>query len=166
MERELERSEHWGALRFVPHERASALEDGDGWVVPTSPGRGPGRLAPEDMLVAPLYDGAGELRGTLAIDEPVDGRRPGEKRRRVLERFAGLASRAVLSAVGARSLAAQVAMAETVKSIVRTTSAQLSLAGLLEASERTLREGFGAERAWIKTVADPDVSPRSSCPRT
>ncbi len=52
-------------------------------------------------------------------------------------------------------------MADTVKSIVRTTSAQLSLAGLVEASERTLLEGFGAQRVWIKTVPVADAE-RSS----
>ncbi|MCW2817412.1 MAG: ATP-binding region, ATPase domain protein [Marmoricola sp.] len=159
MTRELDRAEHWGILRFVPHELATAAEEGDGWIVPAgTPSDAPDAWHPEDMLVAPLYDDQGVLRGTLAIDEPDDGRRPGPDRRKVLERFARLASRSVLSAVEREALAAQVAMAETVKSIVRTTSAQLSLAGLLEASERTLLEGFGAERLWIKTVADHEAS--------
>ena len=159
MTRELDRAEHWGSLRFVPHEIATAAEEGDGWIVPAgTPSDAPDAWHPEDMLVAPLYDEQGVLRGTLAIDEPVDGRRPGPERRHVLQRFAGLASRSVLSAVEREALAAQVAMAETVKSIVRTTSAQLSLAGLLEASERTLLEGFGAERVWIKTVGEAEAS--------
>ena len=159
MTRELDRAEHWGTLRFVPHELATAREEGDGWIVPEgTPSDAPDAWHPEDMLVAPLHDAQGVLRGTLAIDEPVDGRRPGPERRQVLERFARLASRSVMSAVERESLAAQVAMAETVKSIVRTTSAQLSLTGLLEASERTLLEGFGAERLWIKTVADHETS--------
>ena len=84
-----------------------------------------------DMLVAPLYDAQGVLRGTLAIDEPLDGRRPAPDRRRVLERFASMAGRAVLASVERESLAEQVMMADTVKEIVRTTSAQLSLDGLL-----------------------------------
>ena len=111
------------------------------------------------MLVAPLYDAHGVLRGTLAIDEPLDGRLPDLERRRVLEKFAVLAARAVLASVERESLAEQVAMADTVKAIVRTTSAQLSLGGLLEASEQTLLDGFAAQRLWIKTVADDDQSP-------
>src|SRR5205823_4000881 len=111
---------------------------------------------PMDMLVAPLYDDQGELRGTLAIDVPRDGLRPDAERRRVLERFAGLAARAVASALERESLAAQVAMADTVKSIVRNSSAQLSLDGLLQASERTLLDGFEAQHLWIKTIAEED----------
>ena len=119
---------------------------------------------PMDMLVAPLYDAHGVLRGTLAIDEPLDGRLPDLERRRVLEKFAVLAARAVLASVERESLAEQVAMADTVKAIVRTTSAQLSLSGLLEASEQTLLDGFAAQRLWIKTVADDDQSPTDYLP--
>ena len=152
---ELELAEDWGMLQFVPHERGTAGPETGGWIVPdVAVSDAPDAWHPMDMLVAPLYDERGELCGTLAIDEPVDGKRPDSERRRVLERFAALAGRAVLSAVERESLAEQVAMANTVKSIVRTTSAQLSLDGLLKASERTLLDGFQAQRLWIRTVAD------------
>jgi len=152
---ELELAEDWGMLQFVPHERGSTGTGIGGWIVPdVVVSDAPDAWHPMDMLVAPLYDEQGQLCGTLAIDEPVDGRRPGPERRQVLERFAALAARAVLSAVERESLAEQVAMANTVKSIVRTTSAQLSLDGLLKASERTLLDGFAAQRLWIRTVAD------------
>ena len=150
-------AEDWGPLRFVPHERGSTGLDGAGWVVPdVAISDLPDAWHPMDMLVAPLYDELGELRGTLAIDVPRNGRRPDAEHRTVLERFAGLAARAVSSALEAEALAEQVAMAETVKRIVRNSTAQLSLAGLLESSQDTLRDGFGAEHVWIKTVADDD----------
>ena len=71
----------------------------------------------------------------------------------------------LLELIGLQELAAEIvvgggvsrisnAMADTVKSIVRTSSAQLSLDGLLRASEQTLLEGFEAQHLWIKTVAD------------
>lgn len=149
---ELQLADDWGSLQFVPHERGDA--GSGGWVVPdVEVSDDPDAWHPLDMLVAPLYDAQGELRGTLAIDEPIDGRRPDAERRRVLERFAGLASRAVLSAVERESFLEQVAMADTVKEIVRTTSAQLSLDGLLDESRRTLLDGFSAQQVWIKTVA-------------
>ncbi len=151
---ELLLADDWGRLQFVPHERSDDGNGNGGWVVPdVAVSDDPDAWHPLDMLVAPLYDAHGELRGTLAIDEPVDGRRPDAERRRVLERFAGLASRAVLSAVERESFLEQVAMADTVKEIVRTTSAQLSLDGLLDESRRTLLEGFDAQQVWIKTVA-------------
>ena len=121
---------------------------------------------PMDMLVAPLYDGHGVLRGTLAIDEPLDGRRPDLERRRVLEKFAVLAARAVLASVERESLAEQVAMADTVKAIVRTSSAQLSLGGLLEASEQTLLEGFAAQRCGSRPSRTTTSRRPTTCPTT
>jgi signal transduction histidine kinase len=156
---ELAVAEDWGLLRFVPHERGSAGPEGAGWVIPEIEMLDdPDAWHPMDMLVAPLYDEQGELCGTLAIDLPHNGRRPDAERRHVLERFAELAARAVLSALERESLAEQVAMANTVKSIVRTSSAQLSLEGLLHASERTLLDGFGAQHLWIKAAADEHQS--------
>jgi signal transduction histidine kinase len=153
---ELRGSEDWGSLRFLPHERSSIGAEG-GWIVPdVAISTDPDAWHPLDMLVAPLYDDSGELRGVLAFDEPVDGKRPGPERRRVLERFAALASRAVLSAVERDAFAEQVAMANMVKEIVRTTSAQLGLDGLLAASEHTLVEGFRASGLWIQTIIEED----------
>lgn len=161
---ELVRAEDWGSLQFVPHDRSSVGAEG-GWIVPDVViSDGPDAWHPLDMLVAPLYDAAGELRGTLAIDEPVDGRRPDSGRREVLERFAALASRAVLSAVERDAFAEQVAMAEMVKEVVRTTSTQLSLDGLLSASEATLVEGFRASGLWIQTVVEEDRGGRMYTP--
>src|ERR1700710_948961 len=102
---ELAVAEDWGLLRFVPHERGSTGPEGAGWVIPEIEVLDePDAWHPMDMLVAPLYDEHGELRGTLAIDLPDNGRRPDEERRRVLERFAELAARAVLSALERESL--------------------------------------------------------------
>lgn len=162
---ELTLAEDWGSLRFVPHKRGTVGPVEGGWIVPNVVvSDAPDAWHPLDMLVAPLYDEQGELRGTLAIDEPVDGRRPGPERRRVLERFAALASRAVLSAVERDAFAEQVAMANTVKDVVRTTSAQLSLDGLLTASERTLVEGFRANGLWIQTIIEEDRGGRMYTP--
>ncbi|SDR83251.1 Signal transduction histidine kinase [Nocardioides scoriae] len=151
---ELLLADDWGGLQFVPHERGSSPDEG-GWVVPdVVVSDAPDAWHPLDMLVAPLYDDQGVLRGTLAFDEPVDGRRPDAVRRRTLERFAGLASRAVLSAVERETFLEQVAMADTVKEIVRTTSAQLSLEGLIQESKRTLLDGFDAQQVWIKAIVE------------
>ena len=162
---ELELAEDWGVLQFVPHERGTSRSAESGWIVPPMAIRDvPNAWHPTDMLVAPLYDEQGELRGILAIDEPLDGLRPGPEHRRVLERFAALASRAVLSEVERESFGEQVAMAKTVKEIVRTTSAQLSFDGLLAASERTLVEGFSANGLWIQTIVEDDRGGRMYTP--
>ncbi len=161
---ELLLAEDWGVLQFVPHERSSAGAE-NGWIVPdVAISDAPDAWHPLDMLVAPLYDEHGELRGTLAMDEPIDGRRPDVHRRRVLERFAALASRAVLSAVERDAFAEQVAMAEMVKEVVRTTSAQVSLDGLLAASESALVQGFRASGLWIQTIVEEDHGGRMCTP--
>ena len=46
---------------------------------------------PLDLLVAPLYDDEGDLRGPLAVDLPINGRRPGEAQRAVLNKYAAQA---------------------------------------------------------------------------
>ncbi len=157
MVEEIALSDDWGILRFVPHEKGTVGEHA-GWVVrrsrssraPTPGTRWTSSSPPcttrTASCAAPGHRRAGRRTPTRCRAPPGAG---------ALRR---LASRSVLSAVERESLAAQVAMADTVKSIVRTTSAQLSLAGLVEASERTLLEGFGAQRVWIKTVADAERS--------
>src|SRR6476659_7989411 len=80
--REIEKADDWGLLRFVPHERLDFdTDDTWGWVPDIAPSADPDAWHPLDLLIAPLYDEQGVLRGTLAIDLPEDGRRPGEARR-------------------------------------------------------------------------------------
>ena len=157
MREELGLAESWGVFHFISHQHAPPRSHGHEWVVPTGPMiEASNAWHPRDMLVAPIYDDDGELRGVLTLDEPADGLRPDADCRRVLEGFAAPASRAVLSAVERELFAEQVAMSETVKEIVRTTSAQLNLRGLLGACERSLVEGFRADALWIQTVIDED----------
>lgn len=159
---ELQVAEHWGVLRFIPHERLAEVDDQAGWVVfpNTTAVDAPDAWHPLDMLVAPLYDAEGALRGTLSIDVPEDGRRPGPEQRRILERYAVVAGRAVVTAIERERLAEQVAMANTVKTIVRKTSAQLSLIGLLEACEQALVEGFRARGMWLQTFGEAEGEAR------
>ncbi|MCA9572042.1 MAG: hypothetical protein KC656_29590, partial [Myxococcales bacterium] len=113
LSRELEKADDWGMFRFVPHERldASAGEEW-GWVPDIEPIDDPDAWHPLDLLTAPLYDDSGVLRGTLAIDLPVDGRRPGEAQRAVLNTYAEQARQSVIVALEREELADQVRMAE------------------------------------------------------
>ena len=161
---ELKLAEWWGTLAFVAHVAGSVASE-EGWIVSDKEIiDAPNAWHPLDMLVAPLYDAQGNLFGTLAIDDPIDGLRPGRERRRVLERFAALAGRAVSSALERKSFAEQAAMANTVKEIVRTTSTQLSLAGLLASSESTLVKGFHADGMWLQTVVQVEHPSRLYTP--
>jgi signal transduction histidine kinase len=156
--RELEKADDWGLLRFVPHERLDA-EAGDtwGWVPDIDPiDDTEDAWHPLDLLVAPLYDDAGDLRGSLAIDLPVDGRRPGQAQRAVLNQYAEQARRAVLVALERERLAERVRMADAARRIVRTATAQLSLDRIVADSREALVEGFRAAGMWLQTFDRDD----------
>ena len=99
---ELEHAEDWGMFQFVPHESLDPESESWGWVPDLEPGAGPDAWHPMDLLVAPLYGPNGELRGTLSIDCPSDGRRPDEAHRRILNRYSEQAARALYIASSGR----------------------------------------------------------------
>lgn len=149
---EIDKADDWGLFRFVPHERLdAAVGDAWGWVPDVIPLDGPDAWHPLDLLTAPLFDDEGVLRGTLAIDLPVDGRRPGEAQRRVLQTYAEQARRAVLTTLEREALAEQVRLADAARSIVRNASAQLSMERILADSQQALVEGFQAQGMWLQT---------------
>jgi signal transduction histidine kinase len=153
LSREIAKADDWGLLRFVPHER---LDPGAGeqwgWVPDVDPiDDAPDAWHPLDLLIAPLYDHEGVLRGTLAIDLPSDGRRPGEAQRAVLNTYAEQARQAVLVALEREELADKVRMAEAARRIVRRATAQLSLDRIIQDSREALVEGFNAAGMWLQT---------------
>jgi signal transduction histidine kinase len=161
---ELDKADDWGLLRFVPHERLDS-DAGEtwGWVPDIEPiDDAPDAWHPLDLLIAPLYDDQGVLRGTLAIDLPVDGRRPGEAQRAVLNRYAEQAGRAVVTTLEREALAERVRMAEAAGRIVRQATAQLSLERIVADSRDALIEGFRAIGMWLQTFDRDGASPRGA----
>ena len=158
---ELEKADDWGLLKFIPHERLDlgTGEEAWGWVPDPdlTPSSEPDAWHPLDMLVAPLYDDQGNLRGTLAMDLPLDGRRPGTRQRQVLQTYAEQAGRAVVTALEREALAEKVRLADAARTIVRNASAQLSMERILADSQEALVEGFQAQGMWIQTF-DEDGS--------
>ena len=152
LSREIEKADDWGLFRFVPHERLdpSAGEQW-GWVPDIVPIDDPDAWHPLDLLLAPLNDDEGQLRGTLAIDLPVDGRRPGEQQRAVLNTYAEQARQAVIVALEREALADQVRIAEAARRIVRRATAQLSFERMVADSRDALLEGFRAAGMWLQT---------------
>ncbi|WP_243059684.1 cell wall metabolism sensor histidine kinase WalK [Nocardioides sp. SR21] len=153
---EIEKADDWGLLRFVPHERLEpGLGETWGWVPDVDPiDDAPDAWHPMDLLIAPLYDDSGRMRGTLAMDLPVDGRRPGEAQRAVLDAYAEQARQAVIVALERQALADQVRMAEAARRIVRKATAQLSLERIVADSREALIEGFRAAGMWLQTFDD------------
>ncbi|MCR6033246.1 hypothetical protein GGQ22_17640 [Nocardioides sp. zg-579] len=148
---ELEVADDWGLLKFVPHERLRSDVETWGWVPTLEPVDSPDAWHPLDMLTAPLLDADGAMRGLVSIDLPDDGRRPGPDRRRLLERYAAQASRAVLRALEREELEEQVRLAGTARRVVRRASRQRTLSRILEESGEALVEGFRALGMWIQT---------------
>ena len=148
---ELEKADSWGLMQFVPHERLNDEVLATGWVPDIEPLDIPDAWHPLDLLIAPLHGSNGELLGTMAIDLPIDGRRPGPEQRRMLEKYAAQAGRAVVTALERERLAEQMRLATAARTIVRGASAQLSLDKLLAAVQPDLVQGFGATGMWIET---------------
>ena len=151
---ELTKADDWGLLRFVPHERLDpSAGQAWGWVPDIDPIDHPDAWHPLDLLLAPLYDDAGVLRGSLAMDLPLTGRRPDEAQRAVLNKYAEQAGRAVVVALEREELAEQVRMAQAARRIVRRATAQLSLERIFADSREALVEGFRAAGMWIQTFS-------------
>ncbi|MGH3498906.1 MAG: diguanylate cyclase domain-containing protein [Nocardioidaceae bacterium] len=84
---ELARSDQWGTLHFVPHDRLPA-DAYLGWVPEMEIVDVPDAWHPLDALFVPLTSPAGDLIGMLSVDNPHDGRRPGPVQREMLAMFA------------------------------------------------------------------------------
>ena len=152
----LERGDTWGRFRFLPAERYDGALEGHWVVTAQEQGSGPDAWHPLDVLVGLLTDDDGRLVGVLSVDNPVSGRRPDAAQRRLLERYAAQAERAVLTAFEQEALVQQVAHAESARRLIRSASmpAHSSLEDVLRHTHGPLVAGFGASGSWIQ-VLDP-----------
>lgn len=144
----------WGPrLRFIPAGQTDRLEGH--WVVmeQETPAT-PDAWHPEDGMLALLTDDAGVPVGVLSVDKPLSGRRPDDRQRSLLERYAAQAERAVLTAFEREELLQQVGHAEAARRLIRTASmpAHASLEAVLEHTHRPLVEGFRASGTWIQVL--------------
>jgi signal transduction histidine kinase len=148
----------WGPrLRFIPAGAHVALEGH--WVVMDQEVPAlPDAWHPEDALLALLTDDAGAPVGVLSVDRPLSRRRPDDRQRDLLERYAAQAERAVLTAFEREELLAQVAHAEAARRLIRaaSTTPDASLEAVLRLTHGPLVEGFGASGSWIQ-VFDPGI---------
>ncbi len=111
----LDACEPWGDLRFLSHDRDSALSANvPTWTAPGEPaatddpadmdgaadldGAAGLRWHPADSLLAPMWDQQGRLVGILSVDQPRSGRHPDTEQQTFLELFAAQASLAITDA--------------------------------------------------------------------
>ena len=149
---ELEHAEDWGMFQFVPHESLDPESESWGWVPEFEQVSGPDAWHPLDLLVAPLYGPNGELRGSLSIDCPTDGRRPDEAHRIILNRYAEQAGRALYIAVEREAFAEQVRVLSATREVVRNAARERNIGVMLDKIQPSLIEGFRSLGSWIHTV--------------
>lgn len=149
---ELDRADVWGDLRFVPHERVGDEVLEYSHVLDILPVEHPDGWHPLDLLVAPLYDDEGTLRGLLTVDAPDDGRRPGPRQREILSRYAGVARTSVLSALEREQLGERVRLATEARDLVRRALGEPSLDLVIEACRSAVVSAFDAEGMWLSAL--------------
>jgi GAF domain-containing protein len=104
-----ERFRRHGAY-LVPHDEFDFESVDMTWVSGTATAKGPDAWHPDDVLIVPLTASDGRPLAFLSLDDPVDGRRPGDAALEVLSAVAAIAAgvieHAQLAASAARHRAA------------------------------------------------------------
>jgi signal transduction histidine kinase len=148
-------AEQWGALRFVPHDRLPGSSP-VGWTDPTWAGAAGEHdpWHPNDTLFAPFYTASGELAGTLNVDLPLDGRRPGPLQRVVLEVFAGQAGVVLAAAQERTRLGERVRLTQTVQAVARASYQLLEPQAVVAAVAEPVAKGLSCSQLWIRTFGE------------
>ncbi|MBG6094453.1 GAF domain-containing sensor histidine kinase [Nocardioides sp. WG-D5] len=149
LEAELARADDWGIFKFVPAERLDPTADVYGWIPSMKPINAAGAWNPLDLLVAPLRDDAGKLRGTLIVDVPTDGLRPNREKRAVLGRHAVQAQRAILLALEREELSEQVRLAEAARDVIRRAGRELDPDEILNSLSTGLVDVLDLTDFWL-----------------
>ncbi|MEO5662193.1 MAG: HAMP domain-containing sensor histidine kinase [Nocardioides sp.] len=149
LDAELANADHWGVLRFVPHERVGPEVLEYSHLSATEVRDVPDAWHPIDLLMAPLLDDEGVIRGLLTVDSPVDGCRPGPIQRAALISYAGVARTQVLLALEREELQARVRLSIETRAIVRQALGEDSLDKVVEASRIAIADCFNAAGMWL-----------------
>lgn len=151
---ELACADDWGLLRFVPGGRYQDPEGAVVWHTDEPPLKVPDAWRHDDALYAPLRDQHGELLGILSLDLPVNRRRPGSVRRRVLEMYVVQIALAISLARERFRLEEQVRIAGLISTITSLSDEDPGLSNVLESSRAALEDGLRANGSWIRLFAD------------
>jgi diguanylate cyclase (GGDEF)-like protein/PAS domain S-box-containing protein len=154
-ERLLAVSDHWGTLRFLPHDRGWAV----GTDIPRWTGDGPPPVYsndwhPEDGLLAPMYSAGGDLLGVLSVDRPRSGKRPGAWTREALEMFSLQASIAIGNARLRAEMQRALARLEKEQQALRASEESFRQAFEYAPSGMAITELHGAARGRLTRVND------------
>ncbi|NYG54865.1 ATP-binding protein [Nocardioides perillae] len=154
MEAELALADRWGSLLFIPAERLDGAAGG--WIPDLEVDGDPEAWHPEDTLRAPLRSPEGELLGLLAVDLPVDGKRPDGARRELLEMYAELAGLAIANARRTDELAERVRLATAVEALHTQAARTLDVGAIVETSAAAVAEALTADVVWVRAFDGDD----------
>ena len=149
---EFKMADHWGILRFLPHERLSSETAESLWVPDLEVSDDPEAWHPLDTLYAPLYSSSGELLGNMSVDLPPDNRIPDQQERELLEMFVVQAGLALEHAQRREQLNRQVRLGEALKTLAFAVHRDFD-AGLRDAC-RALSEALDAPQVTVRCFPD------------
>jgi signal transduction histidine kinase len=164
VEAEFAVAEHWGSLRFIPAALLPTTAPA-GWVAPEWGEQvigDPEAWDPEDTLLAPFYDPAGEMIGMISVDLPLSAKRPTQVQQGVLEVFANQAGIAINSFRQRQTLAEQVRLAGTVQNLARISQGILEPSRVVEAIVDPIRTGMECLGLWVRAFANEDAATTES----
>lgn len=151
--REFSIADHWGILRFVPHDRLPPEEIESLWVPDLEAGSQPDSWHPLDALYAPLYSADGVLLGNMAVDLPPGGTIPNQQQRELLEMFVVQAGLALENAERRAQLSRQVMLGEALRRLT-TAGAHGELVTALREAAAGLKEATDAAQVTIRCFPD------------
>ena len=149
---EFKMADHWGILRFLPHDRLPSETVQSLWVPDLEISDVPGAWHPLDTLYAPLYSSSGQLLGNMAVDLPSDGMVPDQQGRELLEMFVVQAGLALEHAQRRDRLSRQLRIGDALKRMAFSLHRDLE-AGLADAAQ-ALSEALDAPQVTLRCFPD------------
>jgi signal transduction histidine kinase len=138
-ERLLPNADHWGLLHYLPHDRTDVTHVG--WRVDRD--YTGSAWHPDDMLLAPVHDGRGKLRGLISLDGPLSGELPTPDRRPLLDHYVAQAARILVTAVEREELAERLRLLDVAREAMRQAARTPSPQEALAEATPGLVAGFG-----------------------
>jgi len=142
---------HWAPLLSPTHERRGAQ------VVPAGDGdrQDDGRWSPGDQVLCLMRRANGDVLGVLSVDEPLDGRRPGDEDLDRLVSLTEIVALAVEQALDAQREASHRAALERLLVVSSRIADQRSRGGVLDAVCAGIRDALGFQRVAVLLADDP-----------
>jgi diguanylate cyclase (GGDEF)-like protein len=157
VERLLDQRFHRHGAYFIDHEAFDFGAFGASWVRGTVHGDGPEGWHPDDALIAPLRDAAGALTGFLSLDDPLDGRRPGDRELELLSAVAAIMAAIVEQAQTAAEAARRRAAVEHLLRVSAELIAARSRRDMLQAVCAGVRDALAFEKVVVYLRDPHDV---------